>query len=138
MLSGFIDIIRRMAAEAASAKILEQLFGSRNAVDGSGNAVTGTGFASFLGGLFGFRDGGSFTVGGSGAPDSRVAAFRVSPGERVSVTKPGQGDGGGITIQNNITISGNGVTMADVNAAVQRSNSTTRADLADLRRRGRA
>jgi len=138
MLRGFTDIIRRMIAEAVSAKILEKLFGSQNAVDGDGNSVSGSGFASFLSGLFGFRDGGSFTVGGSGAPDSRVAAFRVSPGERVSVTKPGQSQGGGFVINNNINITGNGVTMAEVNQAVQQASNATRADLADLRRRGRA
>lgn len=47
-----------------------------------------------LGGLLGFRDGGSFTVGGSGGPDSKIVAFRATPGERVTVAPPGQGGAG--------------------------------------------
>lgn len=47
---------------------------------------------SFLpgGSLFaGFAHGGSFTVGGSGAPDSQLVAFKATPGERVDITPPG-------------------------------------------------
>ncbi|MDE3797594.1 hypothetical protein I7G59_09670 [Sinorhizobium meliloti] len=43
-----------------------------------------------LGGLVGFQNGGSFMVGGSGGIDSQLVAFKASPNERVSVTKPGQ------------------------------------------------
>ena len=38
-----------------------------------------------------FQRGGSFTVPGSGGPDSQAVSFMASPGERVSVTRPGQG-----------------------------------------------
>jgi len=38
----------------------------------------------------GFQHGGSFQVGGSGGPDSRVVAFRASPGERVTVSPQGR------------------------------------------------
>lgn len=44
--------------------------------------------------LPGFQHGGAFTVGGSGGVDSRVVAFRASPGERVTVSPPGGGGGG--------------------------------------------
>lgn len=58
----------------------------------------GGGFG-FLGnlfsGLFGFANGGSFKVGGSGGVDSQLVAFKASPNERVSITKPGQEMGGG-------------------------------------------
>jgi len=137
MLRGFVDIIRRMIAEALAARLLESLFGNQNAVNKSGKEVAGSGFAKAIGGLFGFRDGGGFTVGGSGGPDSKLAAFRVSPGERVSITKPNQSAGGAITIVNNVNVSGNGVTMAEVNAAVAQGNQSTMANLADIRRRGR-
>jgi TP901 family phage tail tape measure protein len=40
-----------------------------------------------------FQHGGSFTVGGSGGSDSQLVAFRASPGERVDVSRPGQGPG---------------------------------------------
>lgn len=37
-----------------------------------------------------FANGGGFTVGGSGGIDSQVRAMRLTPGERVDVTTPGQ------------------------------------------------
>lgn len=48
-----------------------------------------------LGGLVGFANGGSFQVGGAGGIDSQLVAFRASPDETVSITKPGQRSGGG-------------------------------------------
>jgi hypothetical protein len=45
--------------------------------------------------LAGFASGGSFQVGGSGGIDSQLVAFKASPNEQVSVTKPGQSMGGG-------------------------------------------
>lgn len=54
----------------------------------------GGGFlGSLFGGLFGFANGGSFQVGGSGGVDSQLVAFKASPNERVTVTKPGQSMG---------------------------------------------
>ncbi|RKZ20195.1 phage tail tape measure protein [bacterium] len=38
----------------------------------------------------GFATGGSFTIGGSGGTDSKVAMFKATPGERVDVLTPGQ------------------------------------------------
>lgn len=40
--------------------------------------------------MFGFAEGGSFMVGGQGGPDSQVVAFRASPNERVTITRPDQ------------------------------------------------
>lgn len=37
-----------------------------------------------------FAHGGSFHVGGEGGPDTRLVQFMASPGERVTVTNPGQ------------------------------------------------
>lgn len=51
--------------------------------------------SSLLGGLVGFADGGNFQVGGAGGVDSQLVAFKASPNETVSITKPGQGGGGG-------------------------------------------
>ncbi|WP_407496852.1 hypothetical protein [Pseudooceanicola sp. MF1-13] len=48
-----------------------------------------------LGGLLGFADGGSFQVGGAGGIDSQLVAFKASPDETVSITKPGQQMAGG-------------------------------------------
>lgn len=45
-----------------------------------------------------FQHGGAFEVGGSGGVDSRLVAFRATPGERVRVDPPGKrGRGGGTT-----------------------------------------
>jgi len=54
--------------------------------------------------LGGFQQGGSFTVGGSGGPDSQPVSFMATPGERVNVTPPGQA--GGITININAPVFG--------------------------------
>ncbi|MFC5371404.1 hypothetical protein ACFPIF_02495 [Brevundimonas faecalis] len=54
----------------------------------------------------GFARGGSFTVGGSGTTDSKLAMMKVTPGERVDVStvrQQRQGSGGG----NSYTFSGN-------------------------------
>lgn len=53
-------------------------------------------FGGFGGGLplMGFANGGSFKVGGAGGVDSQIVAFRASPNETVSITKPGQITGG--------------------------------------------
>lgn len=39
---------------------------------------------------YGFATGGSFTVGGSGPPDSQVFPLHLSPGEMVNVSRPGE------------------------------------------------
>ena len=51
------------------------------------------GFFSGISDLFGFANGGQFQVGGQGGTDSQLVAFRASPNETVTVTKPGQQGG---------------------------------------------
>lgn len=80
-------------------------FESINFGGGAGGGV----LSGLLGGLFGFANGGSFQVGGSGGVDSQLVAFKASPNERVSVTKPGQEAGGG----------GGGAITVDVQVGVQ-------------------
>jgi tape measure domain-containing protein len=77
------DILAQMAKLALNS-IFKQLIG------GMLGGATGSGFGGTLKGLLGFAQGGDFTVGGGGATDSKVVAFRASPGERVSVTRPDQ------------------------------------------------
>lgn len=84
----FSDVLKNLAGKLADiafqfaiTKPLQNIFGSM-----------------FSGGplkLFGFASGGSFNVGGSGGIDSQLVAFKASPNEQVSVTKPGQSGGGG-------------------------------------------
>ena len=73
----------------AVAKGLAGLFGG-----GGGGGATTTPFMTFA-------QGGAFRVGGSGGIDSQMVAFKASPNETVSVTKPGQtfgGRGGGAQV----------------------------------------
>jgi hypothetical protein len=95
MLKGFIDVIRRMVAEVAAAKI----FGSMGGVEGVGNFISGL--------IPGFASGGSFKVGGSGGTDSQLVAFKATPGEMVDIRTPGQSRGGAsVTINNHIDARG--------------------------------
>jgi tape measure domain-containing protein len=65
--------------------------------------------------MFGFASGGSFKVGGAGGTDSQLVAFRASPNETVTVTRPDQqsphsGGGGGngsapVSIHNHLHLS---------------------------------
>lgn len=79
--------------------------------EGGGIFGQGPGTGGFAGGIPGFQGGGSFTVGGSGGPDSQLVAFRATPGEPVNV-----GQGGGV----NITVNASGgVNVAMVEALLQ-------------------
>lgn len=60
-----------------------------------GGSSAGGGLFSSIASLFGFANGGEFNVGGTGGIDSQLVAFRASPNETVSVTKPGQNGSGG-------------------------------------------
>lgn len=72
-------------------------------VRASGYAAIGIAAGQAIAGLAGFKDGGSFMVGGSGGTDSQLVAFRASPDERVTIETPAQanarGNGGaGVTV----------------------------------------
>lgn len=92
ILSDLVRLMIRINVTLPLARALTSAFGGGGGLFGG---LLGGGMFGGLGGLFGFAKGGSFTVpvGGSAGIDSQIAAFRVTPGERVSVTKPGQ-DGG--------------------------------------------
>jgi hypothetical protein len=83
-------------------------------LSGGGSGAIG-GIFGGIGKLMGFANGGDFTVGGSGGTDSKVVAFRATPGERVSIRTPAQADGGagGITINQQFTFQ-SGVTRQEV------------------------
>jgi hypothetical protein len=100
-LQGLESQLIQMAAKGLANQLFGGLFG---ATGGGGGLFSGIGhlFGFQNGGSFvvpagpgsfalpGFANGADFTVPGSGAPDSKVTAFRVSPGERVTVTPPGR------------------------------------------------
>ncbi len=80
------------------------------------NLVGGKIASGGIGGLLGFQHGGSFTVGGSGGPDSQVVAFRATPGEGVTV---GGAGGGGQSVIVNINVAGSINGIEELNAMFQ-------------------
>lgn len=81
-------------------------------------------FTGLLGGLFGFANGGSFMVGGAGGIDSQLVAFKASPNERVTVTKPGQDGrhGGAQMVQVMVGIDpSNGTIAPYVNSSIEKA-----------------
>jgi ribosomal protein L12E/L44/L45/RPP1/RPP2 len=99
------DILRQLIKDLikmeATTAFKSLLYGTQGGKSG--------GILSSFGKLFGFAEGGSFTVpvGSSGGIDSQVAAFKVSPGEQVTVDKNGGGGGsGGTTLQQTNYFSG--------------------------------
>lgn len=97
-----------------------------------GGAASGALSAADLATAFvGFQHGGSFSVGGSGGADSQLVAFRATPGERVTVNPPGQ-SGGGVVINNHITVPQNTSGASASQIATEVGRATTRA----LRRNG--
>jgi hypothetical protein len=98
VINGIIGLFGQMVSAVTGA--VSAIIGAvRNMATEIKNAVKDIpvlgGVVGGLGGLLGFQHGGSFTVGGSGGADSQTVAFRATPGERVSVTRPGGGGGGG-------------------------------------------
>jgi hypothetical protein len=158
MLLGFINTIRQMLAQAASAKIFEALGLGESKSGGGGTGILG----SILGAVFGggggsagtlssgytaslaaaegatFATGGAFTVGGSGGTDSQHVAFRATPGERVSITRPGDsGNGPAIHITTSIDARGASTDLvAALPGILKRHGEAVKADVLDgLRRR---
>lgn len=132
MLKGFIDVVRRMIAEQAAAKI----FGSKS----SGGFGLGDALSTGVKSLLGFANGGSFNVGGSGGTDSQVVAFRATPGERVSVQTPGQVGMGGLTVAPVYHIDARGASMdvmKTLPVALRQTSDMTVERVRDLIRRGK-
>lgn len=101
LFRSFVDTIRRMLAEAAAAKLGELLFGGKK--DANGKTTTG-----LLSGLFGSLIGGARAGGG---PVSAGRAYMVGergpewfvPGSNGAINA---NRGGGVTIQQHITLNG--------------------------------
>ncbi|KQZ00905.1 hypothetical protein ASD45_08560 [Pseudolabrys sp. Root1462] len=120
------DLLKTLAMQQFKNLLLGTQGGSSGGVLGS-LAGGGGGIGSVIGGigkLFGFANGGSFGVGGSGGIDSQLVAFRASPNETVSVTKPGQGIGGGFVFApvTNIDASGSSMSEAKLGAILKKNN----------------
>jgi len=128
MARKFVETLIYMAARAAAINLFKSIFPS--GVSAAGGAAGG------MGSFFGFASGGSFEVGGQSGTDSNLVAFRATRGERVTVTRPGQGGGGATTIINNIDAR-NATDPAAIAAAVRIATGQSRAQRMDDRRRGR-
>jgi tape measure domain-containing protein len=96
-----IKSINKQIIQLVVSQAFKQLFGNTGISDGqAGGNIFGSLFSG-LKGLFGFQNGGSFTVGSQTgiAPlpgaDNRLVAFRAQDGEDVTVTPRGQKPGGG-------------------------------------------
>lgn len=85
-INGYLDKLLSNFAETVNN--LQKLFGAL------GGLGSGGGWSSVLAAatkfLPGFATGGSFSVGGSGTVDSKLVAFRATPGERVDISTPRQ------------------------------------------------
>ena len=84
------------AANNAGRAIFDWLSKSKGSGGKSGGGVGGwiQTIASFFSKSPGFATGGSGIVGGSGGPDSKFIGMRLTPGELVNVSKPGNDNGG--------------------------------------------
>jgi hypothetical protein len=101
MLKGFVDVLRRMAAEAASAQIFNALFG-----EGTGST---SGLGSFLGSIFGagYSSGGnvpSYAVGTSYVPRDQLAM--VHKGEAIIPADMNRIGMGGMNVTYNVDARG--------------------------------
>jgi hypothetical protein len=115
MLASWIQTIDQMVAKAAAQSIFKSLFGDTpgglggvfsNFLSGQYGASTsvtynggGDPVPGALGQVPGYATGGSFNVGGSGGTDSQLVRFKATPGEKVTVSRPGQ-SAGGVTVVN--------------------------------------
>lgn len=96
-VSSIIEDLARIAWKqsitAPLSGFLSNLFGGAGSSGTSSFASVGSSLLGGIKSLFGFATGGSFTVGGSGGVDSQMVAFPASPGETVSIARPGQSGG---------------------------------------------
>lgn len=95
MLSSFFDPLGD-----AMQSWLDGMAGTASAGGGGGAAAILGGVGDFFGGLMGFDTGGEMAVGGRAGIDRNVAAFKVTRGETIKVTKRGESDadGGGAPV----------------------------------------
>jgi hypothetical protein len=82
-----------------------------------------------------FANGGGFTVGGAGGTDSQLINFKATPGEKVKVSRPGQGSGDYFNINVNATV-GDVASRSDVANGMQQAMNGAIAKIQDMKRRG--
>lgn len=124
----FLDVLKSIFAKDLAQEFissLSKIFAKAQSGGGSGGF-----WGSIIGGighLFGFANGGEFTVGGSGGTDSQFVAFKASPGERVSVSPPGMSGGFVYSPITNISAAPE-TDLAKINAIIQINNDHQRVE----------
>jgi hypothetical protein len=116
VLSDLLKQLTSMMLNSAFQMLVGSLFGG-------GGGLFGRAATDPWAGLRGFAEGGSFRVGGSGGIDSQMVAFKASPNERVTVTKPGQGErhGQSVHVTVGVAADGNGNLRPFVESVAQRN-----------------
>jgi TP901 family phage tail tape measure protein len=128
-MSSFRDFAKSALQDVAKSFLRQAILGPRGG--GAG------GLLGAIGGLFGFKRGGSFTVAGAGGADSQLVAFKATPGEEVSVRRPGQmAPAGGVTVIQNFALGVSQTVRAEMAALRPQMAAGFAADLADKRMRG--
>lgn len=147
----WLQTLDKMVADAAAAQVFKSLFsglpggdlaGGFGALLGSlfgGGTLSAADSASIesgaengLNSAFGFANGGSFDVGGSGGTDSQMVSFKATPGEHVQV---GQSGGDTYNFYNTANVTSPQVTKGDVLGAMQQTQKSTVSQMYDLKRR---
>ena len=107
------------SAGSGGGGIFGAIFKGIGAAFGAGNGVAAGDMWT------GFANGGQFKVGGAGGIDSQVVAFKASPNETVSVTKPGQsfGNNGGQqeVVVRGVFVDDGGVIKAHVQSSINQA-----------------
>lgn len=118
------DVISDLLGQLSQMLIHEGFRALTQGIFGGGMGGGGGLFGGLIGGigkLFGFANGGQFQVGGAGGIDSQLVAFKASPNETVTVTKPGQEmNRTGMHITVGVSTDGNGNLLPFVESVARR------------------
>lgn len=126
LVDSIIEGLVRMALQQLIIAPLANAFSSF--IGGLGLATGGSGIVGQTG--LGFATGGGFTVPGKeGAVDSVPVSFMASPGEKVSVTRPGETERRGQTVQQNVVVNVHG---GEAQADVQESQGADGSRIVDV------
>jgi DNA-binding phage protein len=136
MLAGFLDTIRRMVAEAASAQILGSLF---NFIGGKAGGGVGAFFSNMAGGILGKRAGGGPVSAGGAYLVGERGPELLQMGSMGGTVIPNHAMGGGITINNHIDARGADAEriMAMLPPLLKQNSDQTVARIRDMNGRGR-
>lgn len=142
MVESWAKGLERMLIKALATDLLNALgLGKTSSGGGAGAGNIFSTIGSAFAGLFGFQNGGEFKVGGGGGIDSQLVAFRATPNETVTVTKPGQSGGSqGLVFSPTYNIdarNADATLRQELPIILEQQNNRTKAELLDLMAKGR-